>query len=84
MVVSYRSKVKNLSSIAYSGIKPFVLYPMPAEEAHLCPVRSLAQWINASGITKGYLFRRMASGDRPLEKNSPLVSFTHIACVQLY
>lgn len=48
---------------------------MPEEEAHLCPVRAMAEWINASHITTGYLFRRMASGDRPAEKNVPLVSW---------
>jgi len=56
------------------GIKPFVLYAMPEEEAHLCPVRAMAEWINASCITTGYLFRRMASGDRLSERNVPLTS----------
>ncbi|KAG0693634.1 DNA breaking-rejoining enzyme, partial [Suillus ampliporus] len=45
-------------------IKPFWLYVMPASEAHLCPVRGIADWISASGITTGYLFRKIASGDR--------------------
>jgi|SRR5882757_9166977 len=55
-------------------IKPFVLHLMPEEEAYLCPVRALADWISASGITSGYLFRRMASGDRPSARDSPMVS----------
>jgi hypothetical protein len=45
-------------------IRPFYLHMMPEEDAHLCPVMAVANWINASGITQGYLFCRMASGDR--------------------
>nr|GAT49007.1 predicted protein [Mycena chlorophos] len=41
------------------GIKPFVLYAFPEEEAHLCPVRALAHWLNFSGIKSGYLFPHM-------------------------
>ena len=40
--------------------------PLPEEEACLCPVRALADWISASGIMSGYLFRRIAAGDRPI------------------
>ncbi|KAF9233221.1 hypothetical protein BU15DRAFT_54209, partial [Melanogaster broomeanus] len=44
------------------------------EEAHLCPVRALAEWLDASRITSGYLFRKIASGDRVVEANTPLTS----------
>lgn len=46
---------------------------MPEEEAFLCPVRAMAEWIGASQITSGYVFRRMASGDRPSQRDSPMV-----------
>ena len=55
-------------------IKPFVLHLLPEEEAYLCPVRALADWISASGITSRYLFRRMAAGDRPSARDSPMAS----------
>jgi len=49
-------------------------------EPHLCAVKALAEWITASGITTGYLFRKFASGDRIAEANQPLVSLskTHL------
>ncbi|KDR69978.1 hypothetical protein GALMADRAFT_76806 [Galerina marginata CBS 339.88] len=47
---------------------------LPDEEAYLCPVRAMADWIAASHITSGYVFRRMASGDRPSANNSPMTS----------
>ncbi|KAF9472357.1 hypothetical protein BDN70DRAFT_938255 [Pholiota conissans] len=47
------------------GIKPFVLYALDEDEAYLCPVRALGEWIKASKITSGFLFRKLASGDRP-------------------
>ena len=46
---------------------------MPTSEAHLCAVRAIADWIAASKITKGYLFRKFASGDRVAEANQPMV-----------
>ncbi|KAJ7766465.1 hypothetical protein B0H14DRAFT_3116768 [Mycena olivaceomarginata] len=42
--------------------------------AHLCPVRALAEWLMVSGITDGYLFRKMASGDRVSPQNSLMTS----------
>jgi hypothetical protein len=58
-----------------SEIKPFHLYLLPEEEAHLCPVRALAEWLVASQIQRGFLFRRMYAGDRiaDLEQNTPMV-----------
>ncbi|KAJ8580343.1 hypothetical protein M405DRAFT_938781 [Rhizopogon salebrosus TDB-379] len=47
---------------------------MPTSEAHLCAVRAIADWIAASKITKGYLFRKFASGDRVAEANQPMTS----------
>ena len=58
------------------GVKPFYLYPLPEEEAHLCPVRALSEWILSSKITSGNLFRRFASNDRPSgDENSNMVRF---------
>jgi hypothetical protein len=42
--------------------------------AHLCPVRAYGEWLNASQITNGYVFRKMASGDRISENNVSMVS----------
>ena len=49
------------------------MHMMPDEEAYLCPVRAMASWIEASEITSGYVFRRMASNDRDSKRNSPMV-----------
>ena len=51
------------------------------DEAHLCPIRALAEWVQVSGINKGYLFRRIWSGDRvaDLDKNTPMVSLILIS-----
>lgn len=54
-------------------IKPFYLYAMSEEEAHLCPVCALAEWIDASKIQSGYLFRKIASGDHVSEQDGALV-----------
>ena len=51
--------------LIFVGVKPFYLYPLPEEEAHLCPVCALSEWIIASEITSGNLFRKFASNDRP-------------------
>ena len=53
------------------------------DEAHLCPIRALAEWVQVSGINKGYLFRRIWSGDRvaDLDKNTQMVSFLN--CLNL-
>ncbi|KAH9479416.1 hypothetical protein JR316_0008006 [Psilocybe cubensis] len=58
----------------FGEIKPFVLHILSDDEAYLCPVRAVSEWINASKINTGYLFRRMASGDRPVSNNSPMTS----------
>lgn len=55
-------------------IKPFVLHLLLEEEAYLCPVHALADWILASGITSRYLFQRIAAGDHPSAQDSPMVS----------
>jgi hypothetical protein len=56
-------------------IKPFVLYMLPEHEAHICPVRALAEWLAEANISTGYIFRKIASGDRISATNSPMVSF---------
>ncbi|KAF8815091.1 hypothetical protein BYT27DRAFT_7216811 [Phlegmacium glaucopus] len=58
----------------FGDIKPFILHLLPEEEAYLCPVHALADWISASGITSGYLFRRMAASDCPSARDSPMTS----------
>ncbi|KAJ7462934.1 hypothetical protein FB451DRAFT_1028406, partial [Mycena latifolia] len=57
----------------FGGVKPFYLHLLPPHLAHLCPIRALAEWLLVSGITDGYLFRKMASGDRVSEQNSHMV-----------
>jgi hypothetical protein len=61
------------TEIYVSDVKPFVLHMLPEEEAYLCPVRAFADWISASRIASGYVFRRMAAGDRPVANNLPTV-----------
>ena len=59
-----------------TGIKPFYLHMQKEDQEHVCPIRALAEWIEVSSINKGYLFRRIWSGDRvaDLDKNTPMVS----------
>jgi hypothetical protein len=59
-----------------SGIKPFYFYALPRDEEHLCPVRAMSEWIKASGVTQGYMFRKLASGERPSQTNAPIVSLS--------
>ncbi|CAA7260796.1 unnamed protein product [Cyclocybe aegerita] len=56
------------------GIEPFVLHALHEEEAHLCPVRALAEWIDASKITSGYIFRKIVMDDRPSAQDIPMTS----------
>ncbi|KAF9471373.1 hypothetical protein BDN70DRAFT_909371 [Pholiota conissans] len=63
-----------------AGILPFVLHPIPIEDAHLCPVRALCEWLHASRISSGYVFRKMTSGDRPsAEETSPMASCQYLS-----
>jgi len=39
-------------------IQPFYVYPLNEDEAHLCPVCAMAEWINASQITSGFMFQK--------------------------
>jgi hypothetical protein len=54
-------------------IKPFHLWTLSSNEAHLCPTRALAAWLDESQITTGYVFRKMASGDQIAVANNPMV-----------
>ncbi|KJA17138.1 hypothetical protein HYPSUDRAFT_146825 [Hypholoma sublateritium FD-334 SS-4] len=47
---------------------------MPDEEAHLCPVRAMGEWIKLSRITSGYVFRKIASGGRASQHNAPMTA----------
>ncbi|KAJ3867261.1 DNA breaking-rejoining enzyme [Lentinula novae-zelandiae] len=58
----------------FGDIKPFVFYEMPDEYQHICVVRAFARWILASGLTEGYLFRKIRANDRIAEENEPMVS----------
>jgi hypothetical protein len=53
-------------------VKPFILHYLPEAEAYLCPVRALAEWVAASEIKSGYLFRRIQS-DRVNVDDVPMV-----------
>lgn len=65
-----------LSNVITEDIQPFYIYPLDEEEAHLCPVRAMAEWINASQITSGFLFRRFMAQDRPsAHEDTAMVSF---------
>lgn len=55
-------------------IKPFYLWALPEQEAYLCPVRALAEWIHESKIKRGYIFRKMNKYDQPAsEENAAMV-----------
>ncbi|KAG1845546.1 hypothetical protein F4604DRAFT_1936880 [Suillus subluteus] len=55
-------------------IKPFHLWVFPLHEAHICPVRALTAWLGELRIESGYVFRKIASGDRVVEANTPMAS----------
>ncbi|KAJ7231739.1 hypothetical protein B0H12DRAFT_1205029 [Mycena haematopus] len=56
-------------------VEPFYLYPLPEEQAYLCPVRAYAEWICASEISNGYLCPKIGSGDRLItDKKEPMSS----------
>jgi hypothetical protein len=57
----------------YADIKPFILYKMPEEYAHLCAVRAYSNWVFFSHVTEGYLFRKIRANDRIAEENEPMV-----------
>jgi len=73
--LKFSSYVIRALILGITEIKPFVLHPLPPEEAHLCPFRAIGEWLQASGITTGYMFRRMASGERPSTQDSAMVSW---------
>ncbi|KAJ3926790.1 MAG: DNA breaking-rejoining enzyme [Lentinula lateritia] len=58
----------------FGDIKPFVFYEMPDEYQHICVVRAFARRILASGLTNGYLFRKIRANDRIAEENEPMTS----------
>lgn len=39
---------------------PFELWLQPRQDAHICPLRALFAWLEASNYTSGYVFRRIA------------------------
>ncbi|KAF9022872.1 hypothetical protein BDZ89DRAFT_912104, partial [Hymenopellis radicata] len=48
----------------FGEIQPFVLHKLPEQMAHLCAVRAYADWIAATEITEGFVFRKLGSGGR--------------------
>ncbi|EDR01485.1 uncharacterized protein LACBIDRAFT_310886 [Laccaria bicolor S238N-H82] len=62
------------SHIEIRGIKPFYLHILDEADAHLCPVCTLADWINTTAIIEGYIFRKIGSGEWPAAKDSPMTS----------
>jgi hypothetical protein len=62
-----------------TDVKPFYLHELAADQAHLCPVWALADWINISKVKTGHLFCRIWSGDRvaDLDKDNAMVSRLH-------
>ncbi|KAH9974495.1 hypothetical protein BJV74DRAFT_879688 [Russula compacta] len=47
---------------------------MPPDLEHLCPVLAFAEWNKVSNIREGYIFHKMASGDRISVNNDPMTS----------
>ncbi|KAJ7799310.1 DNA breaking-rejoining enzyme [Mycena olivaceomarginata] len=45
---------------------------------------ALAEWLKVSGITDGYLFRKMASGDRVSPQNSPMVRYAFVIAYPIH
>jgi L-lysine 2,3-aminomutase len=65
-----------ITAPAMADVQPFYIYALDEEEAHLCPVRAMAEWIKASQVTSGFLFRRFMSQDRPsAHEDTAMVSF---------
>lgn len=56
-------------------IQTYVVWKLSPEEAHLCFVRALADWRDASGVRNGYIFRDVDKKGRVrLSRNQPIVS----------
>ncbi|KAJ3727517.1 hypothetical protein C8R42DRAFT_754999 [Lentinula raphanica] len=58
----------------FGDIKPFVWYSMPYNLRHICIVSAFARWITVSGLSEGYMFRKVRSGDSIAEGNEPMAS----------
>ena len=67
-----------MTYLLFTEIQPFFLQALAVEDAHICPVRAVGEWIHASGITSGFLFRRMTALDRPVLADAHMVS--NISC----
>ncbi|KAJ7740061.1 hypothetical protein DFH07DRAFT_965548 [Mycena maculata] len=56
-------------------VPPFYLYPLPEQDAHLCPVRAYCRWLVVSGIREGPLFPKIGAGDQLMtDKNVSMSS----------
>ncbi len=56
-------------------IKPFFLHRIhDPDKEHLCVVRAFADYVNATQIASGFLFRKLDVHDRVIMQNEPMVS----------
>ncbi|KAJ7222300.1 DNA breaking-rejoining enzyme, partial [Mycena pura] len=59
----------------FGDIKPYTIYLLPPNEAHLCVVRAYAHFLQESKIQRGYLFRNILAGDLiDINKSEPMTS----------
>jgi hypothetical protein len=62
------AKYNTLKTERFADIEPFVIYMEPEEDAYLCPVRALADWIKVykdSQVPKeGFVFRPLNARDQ--------------------
>lgn len=58
----------------FGHIEPFILHKMPPEMAHLCVVQRYADWLEATDIADGYVFRKMDGYDKVVHTNEPMTS----------
>ena len=79
MSCDHLSSTKANLAICYQlqGVPPFHLVKMPTHLRHLCPIRAYADWLSASRIEKGLLFRPISAGDEiaTYAENKPLVHY---------
>ena len=80
MVVHFSNKqIHSHINTLLPEIQPFYVYPLDEDEAHLCPVHAMAEWINASKITSGFMFRKFTAQDRPSDlEDAPMVCYPYI------
>jgi hypothetical protein len=63
----------------YGEIKPFSLWCQERGQEHLDPVKALFSWIRCSGISSGFIFRKITAKDQVSEADKPLVSSSKVS-----